>query len=223
METEIERRGGDVANQATNEQVFDPIREVIAAIGRGEMVVMVDDEDRENEGDLVVAAEHATSDVVTFMITHARGLVCLTLTAGRARELDLSPMVAVNGDHRGTAFTVSIDGTPANGVTTGISAAERATTIALAVTGSADDLQRPGHIFPLIARDGGVLVRPGHTEASVDVARLAGCAPAGVIVEIIGEDGEMLRRDALRRFAARHGLLMTSIEQLRTYLLERND
>lgn len=221
MDTESERRGGDVADRATNEQVFDPIREVIAAIGRGEMVVMVDDEDRENEGDLV-AAEHATSDVVAFMITHGRGLVCLALTAARARELDLPPMVAVNGDHHGTAFTVSIDGTPANGVTTGISAAERATTIALAVTGSAHDLQRPGHIFPLIARDGGVLVRPGHTEASVDVARLAGCSPAGVIVEIIGEDGEMLRRDALRRFATRHGLLMTSIEQLRTYLLERN-
>ncbi|MBD8704941.1 3,4-dihydroxy-2-butanone-4-phosphate synthase [Frigoribacterium sp. CFBP9039] len=189
-------------------------RAAIDAIGRGEMVVVVDDEDRENEGDLIVAAEHVTPQIVNFMITHGRGLVCLALDEGRAAELRLDPMVEKNEDHQSTAFTVSIDGTPAHGVTTGISASERATTIHLAVSGDANDLARPGHVFPLIARPGGVLERPGHTEASVDLARLAGCAPAGVIVEIIGVDGEMLRLDALREFAAEHGLVLTSIAEL---------
>jgi len=127
-------------------------------------------------------------------------------------------MIQRNEDTRGTAFTVSIDATPSHGVTTGISATERAKTIAVALSGSASDLQRPGHIFPLIAREGGVSVRVGHTEASVDLARAAGCRPAGVIVEIIGPDGEMLRRDGLRTFAEQHGLLMTSIELLREHL-----
>jgi len=191
------------------------IREVVAAVAAGQMVVVVDDEDRENEGDLVVAADHATPEVINFMITHGRGLVCLTLTADRARELDLAPMVRRNEDHMGTAFTVSIDGAPEHGVSTGISARDRATTIALALTGRAGDLRRPGHVFPLVARDGGVLARPGHTEASVDLARAAGCSPAGVIVEIVGDDGEMLRLPQLREFAARHGLLITSIEKMR--------
>lgn len=146
--------------------VLDPASEAIAAIARGEIVVIVDDEDRENEGDLVAAADHADAGVINFMITHGRGLVCLALPAARAAELELPPMVPHNEDHMGTAFTVSIDGTPARGVTTGISAGERATTIGLALTGTASDLQRPGHIFPLIARDGGVLTRTGHTEAS---------------------------------------------------------
>lgn len=199
--------------------VLDPAADAIAAIARGEMVVIVDDEDRENEGDLVVAADHATAGVINFMITHGRGLVCLALPAARAAELELPPMVPRNEDHMGTAFTVSIDGTPACGVTTGISAGERATTIRLALSGSASDLQRPGHVFPLIAREGGVLTRTGHTEASVDIARLAGCTPAGVIVEIIGEDGEMLRRDALRSFADHHGLVMTSIDLIRRHIL----
>lgn len=202
------------------ETVLDPASEAIDAIARGEIVVIVDDEDRENEGDLVAAADHADAGVINFMITHGRGLVCLALPASRAAELELPPMVPHNEDHMGTAFTVSIDGTPARGVTTGISAGERATTIGLALTGSASDLQRPGHIFPLIARDGGVLTRTGHTEASVDIARLAGCTPAGVIVEIIGEDGEMLRRDALRLFADRHGLVMTSIDLIRRHILD---
>lgn len=196
---------------------------IIDAISRGELVVIVDDEDRENEGDLVVAAEFADAAAINFMITYGRGLVCLSLTDSRAKELGLVPMVLSNEDHMGTAFTVSVDGTPANGVRTGISASERATTIRLALTGRAEDLARPGHMFPLIARDGGVVVRPGHTEAAVDLARLAGLEPAGVIVEIIGDDGEMLRLPGLREFAARHGLMISSIELLRDYILASED
>ncbi|HEX8093460.1 3,4-dihydroxy-2-butanone-4-phosphate synthase [Jatrophihabitans sp.] len=194
------------------------IEDVVVAIARGEMVVVVDDENRENEGDLIVAAEHATSEVINFMITQGRGLVCTALTASRAAELELPYMVARNEDHLGTAFTVSVDGTPLTGVTTGISAPDRAATIKLLISGAATQLQRPGHIFPLIAREGGVLERPGHTEAAVDLARMAGCEPVGVIVEIIGDDGEMLRLEQLARFAARHGLLITSIEKLQAYL-----
>lgn len=190
----------------------------INAISRGEMVVVVDDENRENEGDLVVAAEYATANIINFMITHGRGLVCMSVTPERAASLALPPMVERNEDSMGTAFTVSIDGTRANGVTTGISAPERARTIELALTGKAGDLVRPGHVFPLIARPGGVLERQGHTEASVDLARLAGCRPAGVIVEIIGDDGEMLRLADLAEFSAKHGLLLTSIELLHDYL-----
>ena len=189
----------------------------IAAIARGELVVVVDDEDRENEGDLIVAAEYADAAAVNFMITHGRGLVCLSLTAERAAELNLPPMVERNEDHNGTAFTVSIDGTRENGVSTGISAFERARTIELALYGAASDLARPGHIFPLVAKDGGVLERPGHTEASVDLARFAGLVPAGVIVEIINPDGTMARLPQLVEFAAEHGLVLTSIEKLREY------
>jgi 3,4-dihydroxy-2-butanone 4-phosphate synthase len=188
-----------------------------------EMPVVVDDEDRENEGDLIVAADHVTPRIVNFMITHGRGLVCLALDGRRAAELRLDPMVERNEDHQSTAFTVSIDGTLAHGVTTGISASERATTIHLAVSGQADDLARPGHVFPLVARPGGVLERPGHTEASVDLARLAGCSSAGVIVEIIGPDGEMLRLDGLREFAAEHDLVLTSIESLVRLRAEQSD
>lgn len=194
--------------------------EVIAAIGRGELVVVVDDEDRENEGDLIIAAQHTTPQAINFMITHGKGLVCLALTAQRAQDLDLKPMVQQNEDHMGTAFTVSIDADPKHGVRTGISAYERARTIELTLDGTADDFRRPGHIFPLIARPGGVIERPGHTEAAVDLARLAGCSPAGVIVEIIGDDGEMLRLPQLREFAAKHNLLLTSIELLRAYIAQ---
>ena len=194
------------------------VPEAVEAIRRGQMVVVVDDEDRENEGDLVVAADHATPAVINFMITHGKGLVCLSMPKARADELALPFMVSRNQDHMGTAFTVSVDGTPARGVTTGISAADRAATIALAVSGTSSDLQRPGHVFPLVARDGGVLARPGHTEASVDLARLAGCSPLGVIVEIIGADGEMLRLPQLVEFAREHGLLITSIEKMQGYL-----
>jgi 3,4-dihydroxy 2-butanone 4-phosphate synthase/GTP cyclohydrolase II len=197
--------------------VLDEPKDAVAAIARGEIVVIVDDEDRENEGDLIVAAEHADAAKINFMITYGRGLVCLALTAQRAAELELPPMVARNEDQRGTAFTISIDGTPENGVTTGISAFERARTIELALTGTATDLARPGHIFPLVARPGGVLERPGHTEASVDLARFAGLAPAGVIVEIINPDGTMARLPQLADFAARHGLVLTSIEKLKNF------
>lgn len=207
---------------ASDTSILEPAERAIAAISRGELVVVVDDEGRENEGDLIVAADHATPAAINFMITHGRGLVCLAITGERARELDLPPMVQRNEDHMGTAFTVSIDATRAHGVTTGISATERARTVSVALSGGASDLQRPGHIFPLIARDGGVIVRQGHTEASVDLARTAGCSPAGVIVEIIGQDGEMLRRDALRAFADDHGLVMTSIELLREHLLSES-
>ncbi|MDQ1131042.1 3,4-dihydroxy-2-butanone-4-phosphate synthase [Microbacterium sp. SORGH_AS_0888] len=189
----------------------------IAAIARGEMVVVVDDEDRENEGDLIMAAEHVTASAINYMITKGKGLVCLALTAPRALELELPPMVSRNEDHMGTAFTVSIDADPSHGVHTGISAAERAKTIKLALTGEPQDFRRPGHVFPLIARPGGVLERRGHTEAAVDLARLAGCAAAGVIVEIIGEDGEMLRLESLKQFAHEQGLLITSIDLLQRY------
>jgi 3,4-dihydroxy-2-butanone 4-phosphate synthase len=201
--------------------VLDEPELAVAAIARGEFVVVVDDEDRENEGDLIIAAEHATAEMINFMITHGRGLVCLALTAQRAAELELPPMVQRNEDHHGTAFTVSIDGTRKHGVTTGISAFERARTIELALTGTAEDLARPGHIFPLVAKPGGVLERPGHTEASVDLARFAGLNPAGVIVEIINEDGTMSRLPELARFAGQHGLLLTSIEKLKDYAAAR--
>lgn len=201
--------------------VLQEAEEAIAAIARGELIVVVDDEDRENEGDLIVAAEHADAAAVNFMITHGRGLVCLSITAQRAVELRLPPMCARNEDPKGTAFTVSIDGTPARGITTGISAHERARTIDLAISGEAGDLARPGHIFPLIAKDGGVLERPGHTEAAVDLARFAGLKPAGVIVEIINEDGTMSRLPQLAVFARAHGLVLTSIEKLREYAAGR--
>ncbi len=199
---------------------FAPIEEVVAEIGRGRMVVLVDDEDRENEGDLVVAAEFATAEVVNFMITHGRGLVCMSITEERALTLGLSPMAASNTEAHATAFTVSVDGSEEHGVTTGISAHERARTIDLVLRGSQKDLRTPGHMFPLVARAGGSLERPGHTEASVDLARLAGLAPAGVIVEIVGDDGHMLRRDGLAQFAHDHGLLISSIELLRAHLSE---
>jgi 3,4-dihydroxy-2-butanone 4-phosphate synthase len=201
----------------TGGAVVDAIH-AIEAIAHGKIVVVIDDDDRENEGDLVVAADCVTPEVVNFMITHGRGLLCIAVTEERARALDLAPMVARNEDHMGTAFTVSIDGSPAHGVRTGISASERAKTIELVVTGTRSDLVRPGHMFPLVARPGGVLERPGHTEAAVELAQLAGLTPAGVIIEIIGEDGEMLRLDGLRRFAATHDLVLTSVELLRQHV-----
>lgn len=198
---------------------FAHIPEAVAAIARGDMIVVVDDEDRENEGDLVMAADHVTPEAVNFMITHGRGLVCMPITGEHAERLGLPPMVEKNEDSHGTAFTVSVDGTPAHGVSTGISASDRATTIRLALGGNIADLQRPGHVFPLIAKDGGVVERQGHTEASIEFARLAGLRPAGVIVEIIGPDGEMLRLRGLAEFAHKHGLLLTTVERLRQYVL----
>ena len=196
---------------------LDDSRTAIEAIARGELIVVVDDADRENEGDLVVAAEYADAEAVNFMITHGRGLVCAPITAAKAAELRLPPMVEHNQDPHGTAFTVSVDGVAATGVTTGISAHDRARTIELLLRGSASDLARPGHIFPLIAKDGGVIERPGHTEAAVDLARHAGLAPVGVIVEIVNPDGTMARLPELAAFARSHGLVLTSIEQLREY------
>ncbi len=191
--------------------------ETIEAIRRGEMVVVMDDEDRENEGDIIVAADFATPAVINFMITYGRGLVCVALTPERAADLNLPPMVVRNTDHHATAFTVSVDGTPSHGVTTGISAFDRAKTIELLLHGTEADFSRPGHIFPLVARPGGVLERPGHTEGAVDLARLAGLNPAGVIVEIIRPDGQMARRSDLETFALRHGLALSTIERLREY------
>lgn len=216
METYVKEQGGTPAADVK----FASIDEAVAEIARGGIVVLVDDEGRENEGDLVVAAQFASPEVINFMITHGRGLVCMSITSRRATELGLPQMVATNTESHGTAFTVSVDGSEAHGVTTGISAHERARTIELVLSGDADDLRAPGHMFPLIAKDGGSLERPGHTEASVDLARLAGLAPSGVIVEIVGDDGHMLRRDGLGRFAQEHGLLVTSIELLREHLSE---
>ncbi|WP_405590993.1 3,4-dihydroxy-2-butanone-4-phosphate synthase [Streptomyces sp. NBC_01190] len=203
--------------------VLDEAEAAVAAIGRGELIVVVDDEDRENEGDLIVASEFADADAINYMITHGRGLVCVSITPERAAELNLPPMLEYNEDHNGTAFTVSVDGTLAHGVTTGISTWDRAKTIELVVKGTADDIQRPGHIFPLIARPGGVVERPGHTEAAVDLARFAGLEPSGVIVEIILEDGTMARLPHLVEFARREGLVLTSIEKLREYAAARQN
>jgi 3,4-dihydroxy 2-butanone 4-phosphate synthase/GTP cyclohydrolase II len=193
---------------------FAPIPELLDDIRAGKMVVIVDDEDRENEGDLIMAAELVRPTDVNFMVTHARGLVCLSLTRERCRQLRLPPMVMDNNSPYQTNFTVSIEA--AEGVTTGISAYDRAHTIRTAVRPDAgpDDLSQPGHIFPLMAQPGGVLSRAGHTEAASDLALLAGLEPAGVLVEILNPDGSMARRPELEAFAATHGLKMGSIEQL---------
>jgi 3,4-dihydroxy 2-butanone 4-phosphate synthase/GTP cyclohydrolase II len=198
---------------------LDPIERAIADIAAGRPVVVVDDEDRENEGDLVIAAEHATPEIVAFMMSECRGLICAPMEPEELERLGLPQMVEDNTESMKTAFTVSVDASGAHGVTTGISASDRATTLQLLASGSAQpsDFVRPGHIFPLRARPGGVLVRNGHTEAAVDLARLAGLRPAGAIVEIAGEDGEMLRLPELIPFARKHGLTIVSIEDLIAY------
>ena len=190
------------------------IEEAIADIRGGKMVILVDDEDRENEGDLTLAAEFVTPEAINFMARHGRGLICLSITEEKAHALQLPPMVHDNSSAFGTAFTVSIEAR--RGVTTGISAHDRATTIrtAIAETARPEDLVRPGHVFPIIARKGGVLVRSGQTEGSVDLARLAGCASAGVICEIMNEDGTMARMPDLERFSAEHDLRIVSIKDL---------
>lgn len=191
--------------------------EIIEDIRQGKMVILMDDEDRENEGDLIMAAEHVTPEAINFMVTHARGLVCLPMTQARCKRLNLPLMVDKNEAQFATNFTVSIEA--ARGVTTGISAADRAVTIRAAVAkdASAADIVQPGHIFPLIAKDGGVLNRAGHTEAGVDLPRLAGCEPAGVIVEILNEDGTMARRPQLEVFAKKHNLKIGTIADLIEY------
>jgi len=195
----------------------EPVQRALQEIRAGRMVILVDDEDRENEGDLVLAAEKVTPDAINFMAKEARGLICLTLTADRIKQLDLPMMVEENTSSYGTAFTVSVEAR--RGVSTGISAADRATTVLAAIRPDAhpDDLVRPGHVFPLRARDGGVLVRTGQTEGSVDLARLAGLFPAAVICEIMNDDGTMARMPDLERFAAKHGLLVLSIAELIQY------
>ncbi|TMV13221.1 3,4-dihydroxy-2-butanone-4-phosphate synthase [Arenibacterium halophilum] len=201
---------------------ISPITDIIAAARRGEMFILVDHEDRENEGDLVIAAEFADAKAINFMATHGRGLICLPMTAERVDRLGL-PMMAVNNSSRHeTPFTVSIEAR--EGVSTGISAADRALTIATAINeqNTMASLATPGHIFPLRARRGGVLVRAGHTEAAVDIARLAGLKPAGVICEIMREDGTMARLPDLVEFAKQHGLLIGTISDLIAYR-SRND
>ena len=200
---------------------FSSIEDAIAEIREGRMVIIVDDEDRENEGDLVCAAEKATPEIVNFMARHARGLICLPLTEERCDELHLTTQVADNTSYLGTAFTVSIDAR--KGVSTGISAADRATTIQAAVDPQTrpQDLARPGHVFPLRAKKGGVLVRPGQTEASVDIARMAGLYPAGVICEIMNEDGTMSRLPELTEFAGRHNLKMITVADLVRYRISK--
>jgi 3,4-dihydroxy 2-butanone 4-phosphate synthase/GTP cyclohydrolase II len=200
---------------------FATIDEAVADIRDGRMIIIVDDEDRENEGDLVCAAEKVTPEIINFMARHARGLICLPLTEERCDELHLTTQVADNTSFLGTAFTVSIDAR--RGITTGISAADRATTILVAVDAQSrpQDLARPGHIFPLRAKDGGVLVRPGQTEASVDVARIAGLYPAGVICEIMNEDGTMARMPQLEEFARQHNLKIISVAELVRYRMSK--
>ena len=197
------------------------IDEAVAEIRDGRMIIIVDDEDRENEGDLVCAAEKITPEIINFMARHARGLICLPLTEDRCDELHLTTQVADNTSYLGTAFTVSIDAR--RGISTGISAADRATTILVAVDPNSrpQDLARPGHIFPLRAKNGGVLVRAGQTEASVDMARIAGLYPAGVICEIMNEDGTMSRMPQLEAFAAQHNLKMISVADLVRYRISK--
>ena len=191
-----------------------PIPELVAELAAGRMVILVDEEDRENEGDLILAADHVTPEAINFMARFARGLICLTLTRERCERLHLPPMTAKNGAQHGTAFTVSIEA--ATGVTTGISAADRARTVQAAVRrdAKAADLVQPGHIFPLQAQDGGVLMRAGHTEAGCDLAAMAGLSPAAVICEVMNDDGTMARLPDLMAFAATHGLKIGTIAGL---------
>src|SRR5690348_12201938 len=196
--------------------------EIINEARNGRMFILVDDEDRENEGDLVIPAQMATPDAVNFMARHGRGLICLALTKDRADQLGLEPMTRTNRSRNETAFTVSIEAK--EGISTGISAADRARTIAVAIDAGngPDALVSPGHVFPLVARPGGVLVRAGHTEAAVDVARLAGLNPSGVICEIMREDGTMARLDDLMDFARSHGLKIGTIRDLIAYRLKKD-
>jgi len=193
---------------------ISPVEDIVADMRAGRMVILVDEEDRENEGDLVMAADHVSAEAINFMARYGRGLICLTLTRERCEHLKLPPMAARNGTAYSTAFTVSIEA--AEGVTTGISAADRAKTVQAAVAKSAvaADLVQPGHIFPLQAVDGGVLMRAGHTEAGCDLAAMAGCSPAAVICEIMKDDGTMARLPDLQLFAAEHGLKIGTIADL---------
>src|SRR5437764_11650288 len=202
---------------------FSPIPEILEDLKAGRMVVLVDDEDRENEGDLVIAAERCGPEAINFMLKHARGVICLSLTEERCDRLRLHPQTHINSAALGTAFTVTVDAHKRFGVTTGVSAKDRAKTIEVAIAEDAQphDLNRPGHINPLRAREGGVLVRAGQTEGSVDLARLAGMKPAAVICEVMRDDGEMMRRPELEEFCKTHNLKMCTIADLISYRLKR--
>ncbi|MGO4589634.1 3,4-dihydroxy-2-butanone-4-phosphate synthase [Paenarthrobacter sp. 2TAF44] len=203
---------------ATDRTGLDPVEAAIAAMAAGQAVIVVDNEDRENEGDIIFAAEHATPALMGWTIRYSSGVICVPLEAERADALALPPMVAVNEDAKGTAYTVSCDA--AIGVSTGISATDRALTARILSDPQSTPaaITRPGHIFPLRAVKGGVRERPGHTEAAVDLCRLAGLAPVGVIAELVHDDGEMMRLDSLRDFAAEHGCPLISIEDLVAYV-----
>ena len=198
-------------------RMFASIPEILGALSRGRMIILVDDEDRENEGDLVIAAERVTPDAINFMAKHGRGLICLALTAERIEQLRVPPMTMKNRSRLGTAFHVSIEA--AHGVTTGISAYDRAHTIRVAIDPSStpEDLVQPGHVFPLRARPGGVLVRAGQTEGSVDLARLAGLNPSAVLCEVMDDDGTMMRLPRLEEFAKRHGLKICTVASIIEY------
>ncbi|WP_332660817.1 3,4-dihydroxy-2-butanone-4-phosphate synthase [Brevundimonas sp.] len=200
-----------------NDSPISPIEDILEDARNGKPYILVDAEDRENEGDIIIPAQFATPDQINFMARHARGLICLAITGERARQLRLPPMAADNRESMGTAFTISIEAR--EGVTTGISAADRARTVQVASDPSrgADDIVSPGHVFPLVARDGGVLVRTGHTEAAVDISRMAGLTPAGVICEIMNDDGSMARMPDLVAFAQLHGLKIGTIADLIAY------
>lgn len=193
------------------------IEDAVAAIARGEIVIVVDDRDRENEGDLLIASDKITPQAIAFMMNHARGLICVPMEGGRLDELDIPLMVSRNTEMLKTAFTVSVDYIP--GTSTGISASDRAATVRALVTDGSrpEDFARPGHIFPLRAHPNGVLSRPGHTEAAVDLAKLAGLSPSGVICEVANDDGTMARLPELEAFAERHGLHLITIEDLVAY------
>lgn len=197
---------------------LDPVEDAIAAMAAGRAVVVVDNEDRENEGDIIFAAEHATQALMGWTIRYSSGVICVPLEGTRADALQLPPMVEDNQDAKGTAYTVSCDA--ATGVSTGISAGDRALTARILAdpASTPSSITRPGHIFPLRAVNGGVRERPGHTEAAVDLCRLAGLAPVGVIAEVVHDDGEMMRLDSLRDFAADHGCPLISIEDLVAYM-----
>ncbi|UVI35707.1 GTP cyclohydrolase II [Brevibacterium spongiae] len=210
-----------MTESVAHESRLDSIADAIAAVAAGRPVLVVDDEDRENEGDLIMAAEYADAATMGFFVRHTSGVICAPMTAERAAALQLPPMVTDNEDPKGTAYTISCD---AVGVTTGISAAERAETgrVLAAADPNPAAISRPGHVFPLIAKGGGVRERPGHTEAGVEFAQLAGAQPVAMIAEVVHDDGSMMRFDAVRDFADAHDLVMVSIEQLIAYLDERD-
>jgi len=200
---------------------ISPVEDILQDMRDGRMVIIADSEDRENEGDLVIPAAHADAAAINFMARFGRGLICVTITPERAARLSLEPMTSVNRDPNSTAFTVSVDAR--DGITTGISAADRAATVAVLCSplATAEDLVSPGHMFPLVARSGGVLARPGHTEAAVDLSRLAGAGDAGVICEIMRDDGEMARLPDLIDFARQHGLRIGTIADLIEFRISR--